>query len=239
MITSCISDNFVKLWDYDSCKLLKKVENFDFTFCLKVFTDNNNNNYLIVTNKSLQSYSLPDFKIFKKYCEFQKYERRRFSINKIKNVPFIFVLDENILKIFEFYSGNLFKTVKFSQELNLCNIIFWNSQYIFCCNDDWLWMKSGNSFIYNMTSNTISPFIQGYNFSKYEFNNTQFIFYNDEQKCIKAFKKGEPKNNKAFKKDGPKKEISDEIGKQNNNYCGIIIIIIILLLACYYFKSRK
>ena len=90
-----------------------------------------------------------------------------------------------------------------------------------------------------MTSNTISPFIQGYNFSKYEFNNTQFIFYNDEQKCIKAFKKGEPKNNKAFKKDGPKKEISDEIGKQNNNYCGIIIIIIILLLACYYFKSRK
>ena len=109
LITSCISDNFVKLWDYDSCKLLKKVENFDFTFCLKVFTDNNNNNYLIVTNKSLQSYSLPDFKIFKKYCEFQKNERRRFSIDKIKNVPFIFVFDENILKIFEFYSGNIFK----------------------------------------------------------------------------------------------------------------------------------
>lgn len=222
LITSCINDNFVKLWDYDSCKLLKKVENFEFTFCLKVFTENNKN-YLIATNKNLVSYTLPDFKLFKRYCEFQKYERRKFSIDKIKNVPFIFVFDENYLKIFEFYSGKLFKTVKFSQSLNFANIILWDNDHIFCCDDDWVWMKSGNSFIYNITSNEISSFIKGYNFSKYEFNNTQFIFYNDDQKCIKAYKKGKPKK--------------EEMGEQKKNYYkSMTVIIIILLLAYYYFK---
>ena len=193
LITSCINDNFIKLWDYDSCKLLKKVENFKFTFCIRVFTENNNN-YLIATNKNLTSYTLPDFKLFKKYYEFPKYERRKFYIEKINNVPFIFVFDDNLLKIFEFYSGNLFKTVKFELSLNLSNIISWDNEHIIICDDDWVWMKSGDSFIYNITSNIISPIhYNGYNFNKYEFENTKYIYYNSDQECIKALKEGKPK----------------------------------------------
>ena len=188
LITCCISDNFIKLWDYDSCKLIKKIENFEFTFCIRVFIDNNKN-YFIATNKNLTSYTLPDFQVFKKYCEFSKFNRRKFSIEKINNVPMIFVFDENILKIFEFYSGNLFKSVKFSQSINLCNFILWDNEHIICCDDDWIWsFKSGSTFIYNITSHTISSSFYGYNFIKYELENCKYLFYNCEHKCIKALK---------------------------------------------------
>lgn len=190
LITSCISDKFVKLWDYDSCKLLKKVEGFEFTFCTRVFTDNNNN-YLIATNENLTSYTLPDFQVFKHYFKFSKFERRKFLIENINNVPFIFVFDHCMLKIFDFYSGNLYRNIKFQLSLNLCNFILWDNEHLICCDDDWVWGKSGLSFLYNLTSNTILPCVKGYNFIKYEFNNTKSIFYNNDQLCIKNFEESE------------------------------------------------
>ena len=80
LITSCISDDFVKLWDFDSCKLIKKVDIFPFTVCIRVFKDNNKNYFISVNENVISSYTLPDFQLFKKYHVFSKYERRNFII---------------------------------------------------------------------------------------------------------------------------------------------------------------
>ena len=109
LITCCYSDNNIKVWDYDSNQLITKVLNFEFTYCVKVFTDKDNKIYLIATNKKLISYTLPDFQIFKKYSQFSVKKRRVCSIEQINDFPLIFVFDEGCLKIFEFYSGDLFK----------------------------------------------------------------------------------------------------------------------------------
>ena len=92
------------------------------------------------------------------------------------------------MKIFDIYSGDIFKSVKFNQSLNLCNFILWDNEHIIICDDDWIWLSNGFSFIYDINSNTKKNFAIGYNFFKYEFNNTKYLFYNLGQACIKAFK---------------------------------------------------
>ena len=153
---------------------------------------------------------------------FQNMKGENFILKKlINNVPFIFVFDDNLLKIFEFYSGNLFKTVKFELSLNLSNIISWDNEHIIICDDDWVWMKSGDSFIYNITSNIISPIhYNGYNFNKYEFENTKYIYYNSDQKCIKALKEGKPQKNFFEEKKFPSS----------------ILIVIILIISLFLYK---
>ena len=233
LITSCINDNFISLWDYDSCKLIKKVQNFELTFCTKVYTENNIN-YLIVTNKNFASYTLPDFKLFKKYYEFQEFERRKFSIEKINNIPLLFVFDNNLLKIFEFYSGNLFKTVEFNLSLNMSNIILWDNEHIIICDDDWVWEKSGNSYIYNLKTNTISnTSYNGYNFIKYKFDNKKYLYYNDNQQCILSLKEGKNINKNENQKH--LENFEDKLKKEKDKKCtcnfpfllimGIILII--------------
>ena len=222
LITSCISDNFVKLWDFDSCQLIKKVDNFPFTFCIWIFTDKNKN-YLIATNENLKSYTLPDFQQFKKYTKFSKQERHKFIIEKINNVPLIFVFDENELKIFNFYSGNIFRSINFNLSLNLCNFILWDNEHIIICNDDWVWSRNGFSFIYKINSDKITQFSKGYNFFKYEFNNTKYLFYNSNQDCIKAFKEG-------------KLDIKEK-NKINKNYSLLMLFVFVLIISIILFKK--
>lgn len=190
LITSNYLDKCIKLWDFDSCKLLKRVENFKYTYCIKVFTDKNNN-YLIATNKNLACYTLPDFQLFKKYYEFYDDDKRNFIIDKIQNKPFIFAFESGTLKIFDFFSGNLFKNIEFQFEfsLEMSNIILWDDENIICCHDDSLQLHSGTSFISRINSKraSLAPF-KGFSFVKYEFNNNKYLFYNDDQKCIKALK---------------------------------------------------
>jgi len=188
LITNSKLDDCVKLWDFETCKLLKRIDKFQSTFCLKVFTDNNNN-YLISSNKRLASYSLPDFKRFKLYYIFDYIAERKFLVDKINNNPYIFFFDNNLFKIYEFYSGNSFKTIKFNLNLNFSNIILWDDNNIIISEDDSLFLQDGKTLIFNMKKNkVILSSVKGYNFVKYEFNNSKYLFYNYEQKSIKALK---------------------------------------------------
>ena len=189
LITNSINDDCVKLWDFDSCKLLKRVDKFKSTFCLKVFTDDNNNNYLIVANSKLISYTLPDFQKYKLYYIFDYVDKRKFLIDKINNNPYIFFFEGNTLNIYEFYSGNSFKTIKFNLKLDLSNIILWDDDNVVISEDDSLFLQNGSTLIYNLNKNkVILSSVKGYSFVKYEYKGSKYLFYNFEQKSIKALK---------------------------------------------------
>ena len=188
LITNSKNDDCVKLWDFETCKLLKRIDKFQSTFCLKVFTDNNKN-YLIAANTKLVSYTLPDFQRFKLYHMFDYIDKRKFLVDKINNNPYVFFFDENVFKIYEFYSGNSFKTIKFNLNLNFTNIILWDDSNIIISEDDSLFLQDGKTLIFNLKKNkVILSSVKGYNFVKYEFNNTKYLFYNYEQKSIKNLK---------------------------------------------------
>ena len=189
LITNSINDDCVKLWDFDSCKSLKRVDKFKSTFCLKVFTDDNNNNYLIVANSKLVSYTLPDFQRYKVYYIFDYINRRKFLVDKINNVPYIFFFEGNNLNIYEFYSGNSFKTIKFNINLDLSNIILWDDNNIIISQDDSLFLQDGKTLIFNLKKNkVILSSVKGFSFVKYELKGSKCLFYNCEQKSIKALK---------------------------------------------------
>lgn len=186
LITNSINDDCVKLWDFDSCNLLKRVDKFQSTFCLKVFTDDNNNNYLIVANSRLVSYTLPDFKKFKLYYLFDYIDRRKFLIDKINNNPYIFFFEGNAFQIYDFYTGNSFKTIKFNLNLDLSNIILWDDNNVIISEDDSLFLQKGKTLIFNLQKNkVVLSSVKGFSFVKYEFNGIKYLFYNYEQKSIK------------------------------------------------------
>ena len=189
LITNSINDDCVKLWDFDSCNLIKRVDKFQSTFCLKVFTDDNNNNYLIVANSRLVSYTLPDFKKFKLYYLFDYIDRRKFLIDKINNNPYIFFFEGNAFQIYDFYTGNSFKTIKFNLNLDLSNIILWDDNNVIISEDDSLFLQKGKTLIFNLQKNkVVLSSVKGFSFVKYEFNGIKYLFYNYEQKSIKNLK---------------------------------------------------
>ena len=61
---------------------------------------------------------------------------------------------------------------------------------LICSYNNLIWPSSRGALIYNIKNNTISQPIDGYNFIKYYFKDTKYLFYKYSDKCIKAYKKG-------------------------------------------------
>ena len=88
-------------------------------------------------------------------------------------------------------------------------------------------MKSGDSFIYNIISNIISQIhYNGYNFNKYEFENTKYIYYNSDQKCIKALKEGKPQKN----------FVKEKNFVEEKKFPSSILIVITLIISLFLYK---
>ena len=71
----------------------------------------------------------------------------------------------------------------------MSNIILWDDNNVIISEDDSLFLQNGRTLIYNLHKNkVILSSIKGYSFVKYEYKGSKYLFYNFDQKSIKALK---------------------------------------------------
>ena len=133
IISNNYDDNYLKIFDYNSCKFIKNIFNqtSGIGYIEFYYDKNNNKNYIITCNRdyyysNVKSYSFED------ECLYQIYTKRvvyNIVINIIKKkINIIFCSHDQIL-FYDFHNGDCLDILEF-KDYKFNTILFFNNEYI-------------------------------------------------------------------------------------------------------------
>lgn len=139
IITSAPNE-YMKVWDFKGKFVRNFGQNDESTYFIDVYYDTKEkNSYILNANSTdVKSYSFKNWQLYHKYKGTPQTWHMSAVVNETKDQNILIESDGNgYIRMWEFHSENLIKTIPSSPTLNLRGICLWNDDYLFAAGNDY------------------------------------------------------------------------------------------------------
>ena len=139
IITSAPNE-YMKIWDFNGKYIRNFGQNDESTYFIDVYYDNKEKkNYILNANSvDVKSYSFKNGELYHKYKGTPQTWHMSVVVNDTRNQQILIESDGNgNIRLWEFHTANLLKTIASSPTLNLRGICLWNDEYLFAAGNDY------------------------------------------------------------------------------------------------------
>ena len=139
IITSAPNE-YMKVWDFKGKYLRNFGQNDESTYFIDVYYDNKEKkNYILNANSTdVKSYTFKNGELYHKYKGTPQTWHMSAVVNETREQHILIESDGNgYIRMWEFHSANLIKTIPSSSTLNLRGICLWNDDYLFAAGNDY------------------------------------------------------------------------------------------------------
>ena len=130
----------MKVWDFKGKFVRNFGQNDESTYFIDVYYDTKEkNSYILNANSTdVKSYSFKNWQLYHKYKGTPQTWHMSAVVNETKDQNILIESDGNgYIRMWEFHSENLIKTIPSSPTLNLRGICLWNDDYLFAAGNDY------------------------------------------------------------------------------------------------------
>ena len=139
IITSAPND-YMKVWDFTGNCLRTFGQNDESTYFIDSYYDTKGKEYYILNANSsdVKSYTFKDGKLYHKYKGIPQTWHMSAVVNETIEQNILIESDGNgYIRMWDFHSANLIKSIPSSPTLNLRGICLWNDEYLFAAGNDY------------------------------------------------------------------------------------------------------
>ena len=139
IITSAPNE-YMKIWDFSGKYIRNMGQNDESTYFIDVYFDNKEKrNYILNANSvDVKSYSFKNGELYHKYKGTPQTWHMSAVVNETKNQHILIESDGNgYIRMWNFHTGILIKSITSSPTLNLRGICLWNDDYLFAAGNDY------------------------------------------------------------------------------------------------------
>ena len=139
IITSAPNE-YMKIWDFNGKYIRNCGQNDESTYFIDVYYDNKERkNYILNANSvDVKSYSFKNGEIYHKYRGTPQTWHMSVVVNDTRTQQILIESDGNgYIRMWDFHTANLIKTIESSPTLNLRGICLWNDDYLFAAGNDY------------------------------------------------------------------------------------------------------
>jgi len=159
IITSAPND-YMKVWDFTGNCLRTFGQNDESTYFIDSYYDTKGKEYYILNANSsdVKSYTFKDGKLYHKYKGIPQTWHMSAVVNETIEQHILIESDGNgYIRMWDFHSANLIKSIPSSPTLNLRGICLWNDEYLFAAGNDYqvkLFDLNNGKFIKSFNAHT-------------------------------------------------------------------------------------
>ena len=139
IITSAPNE-YMKIWDFSGKYIRNMGQNDESTYFIDVYFDNKEKrNYILNANSvDVKSYTFKNGELYHKYKGTPQTWHMSAVVNETKNQHILIESDGNgYIRMWNFHTGILIKSITSSPTLNLRGICLWNDDYLFAAGNDY------------------------------------------------------------------------------------------------------
>ena len=139
IITSAPNE-YMKIWDFNGKYIRNFGQNDESTYFIDVYYNSKEKkNYILNANSNdVKSYSFQNGEIYHKYKGTPQTWHMSAVVNETREQNILIESDGNgYIRMWEFNTANLIKTISSSSSLNLRGICLWNDDYLFAAGNDY------------------------------------------------------------------------------------------------------
>lgn len=138
-VISSAPNEYMKIWNMNGDFVRNMGQNDESTYFIDVYYDNQKNNiYVLNANSSdVKSYTFSDKSLYKKYKGTPEKWHMSALVNTYDKEILIESDGDGNIRLWEFHTANLVKTIKVNPMTNLRGICLWNDDYLFAAGNDY------------------------------------------------------------------------------------------------------
>ena len=139
VITSAPNE-YMKVWDFNGKNLRTFGQNDESTYFIDIYYDTKARKHYVLNANSIdvKSYSFKNGELYHKYKGTPQTWHMSAVVNETKDQQILIESDGNgYIRLWEFHTAVLLKTILSSQTLNLRGICLWNDDYLFAAGNDY------------------------------------------------------------------------------------------------------
>ena len=139
VITSAPNE-YMKIWDFSGKYIRNVGQNDESTYFIDVYYDSREKkNYILNANSvDVKSYTFKNGELYHKYKGMPQTWHMSAVVNETKTQQILIESDGNgYIRMWDFHSGNLIKSITSSPTLNLRGICLWNDEFLFAAGNDY------------------------------------------------------------------------------------------------------
>ena len=139
IITSAPNE-YMKIWDFSGKYIRNLGQNDESTYFIDIYFDNKDKkNYILNANSvDVKSYTFKNGELYHKYKGTPQTWHMSAVVNETKNRQILIESDGNgYIRMWDFHTAILIKSITSSPTLNLRGICLWNDDYLFAAGNDY------------------------------------------------------------------------------------------------------